>query len=381
LPRTNALLDAMDAYPMLALEAARARIRAAGLPLYDFGLGDPVERTPAFIREALTAAVPEQGRYPTVRGDPALRGAIAGYLRRRFGVDLDPEREILPTSGSKEAVFHLPLAVIDRAAPDRVAVFPDPSYPAYARGTLLAGGEACAVALGEDWRFRPWELDPALLDRTRLIFLNTPHNPSGAVTPLPDLRRIHALCVERDILLVSDECYADLYDRDPPPSALQVGTRNVIAVHSLSKRSGMTAYRSGFLAGDARWIEILHRMRANPGVAPQAFVNAAAAAAWADDAHAEERRRIFAAKRARMRAFLEQAGFRVAPGEATFYLWFQAPDGDDRAYVARLERAGVVATPGSTLGSTAAGRGWVRLAMAPAPEICEAAIEAWRRLL
>ncbi|MFH1467603.1 MAG: aminotransferase class I/II-fold pyridoxal phosphate-dependent enzyme [Pseudomonadota bacterium] len=381
MPRTNALLDAMDAYPMLRLDQARARIRAAGLPLHDFGLGDPVEETPRFIREALRDAIPERSRYPTVKGGPAVRQAIAGYMARRFGVTLDPETRILPTSGSKEAVFHLPLAVIDPTAPDRTVLFPDPSYPAYERGTRFAGGTPHAVALGADWRFRPWELPARVLDQTRLIFINSPHNPSGVVTPLEDLRRLHALCVERDILLVADECYADLYDEAPPPSALQVGTENVVVVHSLSKRSGMTAYRSGFLAGDERWIAILHDLRLNLGTAPQAFVNAAAVAAWSDDAHAEQRRLMFSAKRACVRRFLEDAGFAVAPGGATFYLWFQAPGGDDIAYAARLEAAGIVVTPGAILGSTPAGKGWVRLAMAPDLAGCQAAIAAWKPLL
>jgi succinyldiaminopimelate transaminase len=380
-PRTNAQLDAMDAYPLHRLDQARARIRAAGLALHDFGLGDPVEETPRFIREALKDAIPERSRYPTVRGGAAVRQAIAGYLSRRFGVALDPETQILPTSGSKEAIFHLPLAVIDPSAADRTVVFPDPSYPAYERGTRLAGGTPHAVALGADWRFRPWELEAGILDQTRLIFINSPHNPSGVVAPLADLRRVHALCRERDILLVSDECYADLYDEVPPPSALQAGLDNVVVVHSLSKRSGMTAYRSGFLAGDARWIRLLHDLRLNLGVAPQAFVNAAAVAAWSDDAHAEERRRTFAAKRACVRQFLEAAGYDVSPGEATFYLWFRAPNGDDLAYSAWLEAAGIVVTPGSILGSTAAGKGWIRLAMAPDMAGCQAAIAAWKPLL
>jgi aspartate/methionine/tyrosine aminotransferase len=187
--------------------------------------------------------------------------------------------------------------------------------------------------------------------------------------------------VERDILLVSDECYADLYDEVPPPSALQAGWENVVVVHSLSKRSGMTAYRSGFLAGDARWIGILHDLRLNLGVAPQAFVNAAAVAAWSDDAHAEERRLTFAAKRALVRRFLEASGYEVAPGDATFYLWLRAPGGDDLAFAAWLEAAGIVVTPGSILGSTPAGRGWIRLAMAPDMAGCDAAISAWQLLL
>ncbi len=378
MPRTNPLLERLDAYPMAALVSAARRLREAGGPVFDFGLGDPDEPTPAFIRQALRDAVPEGSQYPTVRGSRDVRRAIAAYLERRFGVTIDPDTQVLPTSGSKEAVFHLPLAAIDPAAPDRTVIFPDPSYPAYERGTLFAGGQPHAVPLPADWRFRPWELDPALLARTRILFINSPHNPSGAVAGLEDLRRTHQLCLDHDILLVADECYADMYDHQAPPSLLEVGLDNVLVIHSLSKRSGMTGYRSGFLAGDPRWIQLLAELRTNPGVAPQDFVNAAAAAAWSDDAHAAQRRGTFTAKRALMRAFLEGIGLEVAPSQATFYLWFRAPQGhDDASYAELLRGAGIVVVPGRMLGSTHACRGWLRLALVPDLAGCKAACEAW----
>lgn len=365
---------------MAALVRAARALRAAGGPVFDFGLGDPDEPTPDFIRKALLDAVPQVSRYPTVRGDEAVRGAITGYLERRFGVNVDPESQVLPTSGSKEAVFHLPLAVIDPTAPDRTVVYPDPSYPAYGRGALFAGGEPCAVPLAADWQFRPWELDPDLLARTRLLYINSPHNPSGAVMGLDELRRVHELCLEHDILLVSDECYADMYDQRPPPSLLEVGSENALVIHSLSKRSGMTGYRSGFVAGDPRWITTLTELRSNPGVAPQDFVNAAAAAAWSDDEHAAERRACFAAKRAQMRSLLDELGLEVAPSQSTFYLWFRAPAGhDDVSYADLLRTAGIVVVPGRMLGHTTAAHGWLRIALVPDLEGCKAACEAWPR--
>lgn len=380
--RTNPLLDRLEAYPATALTQRRARLEATGQPVFDFGLGDPELPTPPFIRAALCGAVGVRSQYPSVRGQPPVREAIAGYLRRRFGVDLDPEASVLPTSGSKEAVFHLPLMVIDAAAEDRLVVFPDPSYPAYQRGALFAGGEALPVPLGKDWRFRPWELPEEVLRRTRLLFVNTPHNPSGTVTSLDELARIHALCRAWDILLVSDECYADIHDGTPPPSLLQVAQEGVLVVHSLSKRSGMTGYRSGFLAGDPQWIQRLAVLRANPGVAAQDFVNEAARVAWSDDAHAEERRREFVARRRFMRHFLEAAGFEVAAGAATFYLWFHAPPGhDDLSYTELLTRVGIIAAPGRMFACTDAAHGWIRLALCPDLPACQRAVEAWRTLL
>ncbi len=381
-PRTNPLLDRLEAYPLAELVKAAARLRAAGGPVFDFGLGDPDEPTPAFIRNAVRAAVPKVSQYPTTRGTPGVRQAIADYLRRRFDVAVDPDTQVLPTSGSKEAVFHLPLAVIDPAAPDRTVVFPDPSYPAYGRGTLFAGGTPHAVPLPDDWLFRPWELDDELLRRTRILYVNSPHNPSGATASLDDLRRIHAVCVRHDILLVADECYADMYDHQPPHSMLEVGVDNVLVIHSLSKRSGMTGYRSGFLAGDPRWMSIVGELRTNLGVAPQDFVNAGATVAWADDDHAAERCEIFTEKRALMHAFLDSTGHQVAPSQATFYVWFRAPDGhDDQSYAKLLLQAGIVVVPGRMLGSTRAGHGWLRLALVPDIAGCQAAIEAWRGVL
>jgi succinyldiaminopimelate transaminase len=381
-PRTNPLLERLDAYPMAALVRAVTELRAAGGPVYDFGMGDPVEPTPPFIRQTLRDAVPAVSQYPTVRGTLPVRGAIAAYLERRFGVTVDPTTQVLPTSGSKEAIFHLPLAAIDPSAPDRAVVFPDPSYPAYERGALFAGGEPSAVPLSDDWRFRPWELPSELLARTRILYINSPHNPSGAEQDLDDLARVYELCRRHDILLVSDECYADMYDERPPHSLLEVGSDGVLVIHSLSKRSGMTGYRSGFLAGDPRWVQTLAELRTNPGVAPLDFVNAAAAVAWSDDEHAAERRACFAAKRALLRDFLEGAGLEVAPSQATFYLWFRAPEGyDDASYADLLRTAGIVVVPGRMLGSTSACRGWLRLALVPDLEGCRAACEAWSRLV
>jgi succinyldiaminopimelate transaminase len=380
-PRTNPLLETLEAYPLATLVRAVRDLRAAGGPVHNFGLGDPDEPTPDFIRQALREAVPEVSQYPTVRGTIEVRAAIAAYLERRFGVTVDPDTQVLPTSGSKEAVFHLPLAVIDPAAPDRTVIFPDPSYPAYGRGTLFAGGEPHAVGLASDWRFRPWELPGDLLDRARILYINSPHNPSGATMGLEELRRTWALCQEHDVLLVADECYADMYDEHPPPSLLEVASEGALVIHSLSKRSGMTGYRSGFLAGDPHWISTLGELRTNPGVAPQDFVNAAAAAAWSDDEHAAERRACFAAKRALMRDFLEGIGLQVAPSQSTFYLWFRAPEGhDDVSYAALLRSAGIVVVPGRMLGHTRAAEGWLRLALVPDLEGCQAACEDWPRI-
>jgi succinyldiaminopimelate transaminase len=380
--RFNPALATLPTYPTVALDRVRDRLRAEGRPVYDFGTGDPTEPTPAFIRDAMCASVPDNCRYPTVVGEPAVREAFAGYAQRRLGVTLDPATQILPTSGSKEAVFHLPLLVIDPAAPDRGVVFPDPGYSVYYRGTVLAGGEPIPQRLSGDFVQRVWELPEAVLQRTRMVWINTPHNPCGAVMTEADLRRTWEVCRAHDILLVSDECYMDTWFDVPPPSILQVASEGVLAMFSLSKRSGMTGYRAGIVAGDPVVMKKLRELRANPGLAPQDFVNTAAAAAWSEDSHADARRHIFAAKRKILTDFLAEAGVEVVASEASFYLWVRAPGGlSGLAYAEKLLEAGILTYPGASFAVTDAGDAFVRLALVPDVETCRAAVAAWRAIL
>jgi succinyldiaminopimelate transaminase len=380
MPRFNPLLDELKTYPAVAVDRLKAKLVEDGRTVYDFGKGDPEEPPPGFVGAALRDAVLPRLPYPTVRGSDEVRSAIAAYFARRFGVTLDPATEILPTSGSKEAVFHMPLLVVDRAAPDRGVVFPDPGYPAFHRGALFAGGESIAVRLSGDHILRPEALDPAIIERTRLIWLNSPHNPSGAVMSLADLQAAADFCREKDILLVSDETYADVYHSDPPHSLLECGLEGLLVLHSLSKRSGMTGYRSGFMAGDPALVRQLMTLRTNPGVVPADFVNAAAIAAWSDDAHCEERREATRQKKALFLAFFDEVGMEVIGREASLYLWLKVPSGDDEAYATRLLSVGIVVSPGRIFGVAGAGHGYIRIAMVPSLEQCKLAIDAWRNL-
>lgn len=381
--RFNPLLDHLPTYPTVVLDRIRDQLLAAGKPVYDFGTGDPTEPTPAFIREAMLGAVPDNCRYPTIRGDRSVRAAFAGYAQRRFGVELNPDTQILPSSGSKEVVFHLPLLTIDAHAPDRGVIFPDPGYSVCYRGTVLAGGRPIPHRLSGDFVQRAWELPKELLQETRLLWINSPHNPSGSVLSLDDLRRTWEVCREYDILLCSDECYADVWYDSPPPSILQVSTEGVLAIFSLSKRSGMTGYRTGITAGDPKVMARLHQLRTNPGLAPQDFVNAAATAAWSDDSHAAERRGIFARKRAILLNFLQQAGLDVTASHAGFYLWVRvpAPFPNGSAYAEHLLKAGILTNPGTAFAVTDAADSYVRLALVPDEERCLEAVEAWKTLL
>ena len=383
MPRLNPVFENLSVYPIAALEEKKRVLKEAGVRIFDFGTGDPREPTAEFIRQALLKSVQPRCGYPGVRGRREVRQAISDYLARRFGVEIDPATQILPTAGSKEAVFHTPLLVIDKDADDKLVIFPDPGYPAYQRGALFAGGEPYAVALEDDHVFRPWSLSPDVLKRARMMWINTPHNPSGAVTSLADLQRIADLCRKYDILLVSDETYADVYQGDVAPhSILECGSEGLVVLHSLSKRSGMTGYRSGFLAGDAKIMAQLTRLRANPGLVPQDFVNAAAAAAWSDDEHVAQRRAIFTEKKQLFLDFFDDVGIEVVGRTATIYLWIKVPDGISEVdWAQRLLGAGIVVSPGPMFGVSGAGAGYVRLALVPPMSVCREAITVWRSLL
>ena len=364
---------------MVALDERKSALRREGKRLFDFGLGDPKEPTPAFLREALRAAVPEVSQYPSTVGTPALRRAVAGYLARRFGVSVDPDTQVIPATGAKETIFHLPMAFAGDPA-RRVVVMPDPGYPTYEVGARFAGLEPVQVPLTAANRFlvEPEALGEALLSRTLLFWVSYPHNPTGALAPRDYLERVGAAARRHGFIVVSDECYADIYFGAPPPSMLEVQQENVLAIHSCSKRSGMTGYRSGFVAGDADLVAVLKRMRAHPGVASPDFVNAAAAAAWADDAHVAERRDIFRAKRDLFLAFFREQGLEVHGSEATLYLWVKVPAGlDDQAYALRLLDSGIVVAPGTSFG---AGAGYVRVALVPTQAECREAIDCWRKV-
>jgi succinyldiaminopimelate transaminase len=384
----NPRLDALGAHPLARLQRLVADRRASGEVLVDLSIGDPDEETPAAIREALVAAVTPVSSYPLAAGSRDLRCAIAGFLARRHGVTVDPDRHVLASSGSKEAIFHLPLAVIDPDGPRRHVLYGTPGYPIYARGTLLAGGVPDPVRLTHEcgWRLDLAALaqrEPERVARAAIVWINHPHNPTGACVDRGWLTEQLAVAHEHDVLVCSDECYQEVWFDAPPPSVLEATAamtggepEGVLAFLSLSKRSGMTGYRSGAIVGDAAVIARLRELRDNTGSASPPFVQAAAAAAWAERDHVGERRAVFAAKRERVLALLDELGLEVSGSEATFYVWLRVPGGDDLAYAEGLLAHGVVVTPGRAFGD--GGEGWLRLALVPTLAGLEDAAVRWR---
>jgi succinyldiaminopimelate transaminase len=370
------VLAGLAQYPFARLDDWKAEAKARGLDLIDFGMGDPREVTPAFIREALLASVDDVSSYPRATGLPELRTAVAGWIDRRFGVEVDPDRELVPTLGSKEAIFSFAQVAL---AEKRAVAIPEPGYPVYERGALFAGGNVLSVPLSESngWlpdldRFDAW-------DEIALFWVCYPNNPTGAEAPLAFYEELAARAREHGFLLCSDEAYSELWFDEPPVSALQVRDRtNVVVFNTLSKRSSMTGYRSGFVCAPAEICDALRSFRPTVGTAPQEFVQRASVAAWSDDAHVADVRALYRRKRETLLPALEAAGLRLAGSSATFYLWMDV-GGPSEPFARRLLEHGIVAAPGSFFG--AAGEGYVRFALVPTQEQCERAAAIIREVV
>jgi aspartate/methionine/tyrosine aminotransferase len=292
-------------------------------------------------------------------------------------VEVDPDNQVLPVAGSKEAIFSTPLAFVDRNRGDTV-VWATPGYPIYERGALLAGAEGHPVRLGGDFVLRAPDIPEEILGRASLVWTCSPHNPTGSVTSRDDLAELHAAAFASGALLCADECYADLYEDEPPASVLQVAAPSLegaLSYLSLSKRSGMTGYRSGVIVGDASAMSLLRALRTSTGTASAEFVQRAAIAAWGDDDHVATRRETFARKRSVLRKAFEALGMDVVASRAGLYCWVRVEDDLDAAE--RLLAHGVVVSPGRAFGE--GGEGFMRLALVPTVEECEQAVDVLER--
>jgi acetylornithine aminotransferase len=371
------ILEQQTTYPFVRLHEAARRVEARGIEVIDFGTGDPREPTAPLIRQALVDGLRERMGYPAAVGLPELRAAIAAWAQRRFGASLDPDTEVIPTLGSKEAIFSFALTVVDADGIRDTVAYTDPGYPVYERGALFAHARPLPLPLLEERGFLP-DLDAIDDDtwaRLAIFWVCYPNNPTGATAPLAFYERLAELAREHGFVLASDEAYTELWFGQPPASALQLADRtNVIVFNTLSKRSSMTGYRSGFAAGDPALIGALKAFRPTVGTAPQEFVQRASVVAWGDEEHVAETRERYGRKRALLLELFARKGIRVAGSEATMYLWLATPAGEgSEAFAERLLESGILVTPGSYLG--AAGEGYVRVALVPSEEECARAVE------
>lgn len=349
--------------------AERVReLTASGVDVVNLGAGDADLAPPAAAIEALTASLsdPATSRYPFQLGLPAFREAVASWMEARFGVTLDPSSQLLPLIGSKEGIAKLPLATMD---PGDVALLPDPGYQAYIGGVTFAGGEAVGIPLRPEHAFlMPWEdVPPATLDRTRVVYLNYPNNPTAATAPDAWMQRTVDLCRERGIVLVHDHAYSEIaFDGYRPRSILEFDGADEVAIefHSLSKTYNMTGWRLGWAAGNPDLISRLSRVKTFMDTGAFKGVQAAGVAAldawerWVPGNVEVFRRRRDAAVTA-----LAGAGFEVEAPRATMYLWVPVPGREpSRDFAERaLADTGVVVIPGAGLG--AGGEGFFRIAL------------------
>ncbi|MGA4851125.1 bifunctional succinyldiaminopimelate transaminase/glutamate-prephenate aminotransferase [Streptomyces sp. G5(2025)] len=360
----SAVSDRLPAFPWDKLEPYKATAAAHPGGIVDLSVGTPVDPVPELIQKALIGAADSPG-YPTVWGTAELRDAITGWCRRRLGVRDITHREVLPVVGSKELVAWLPTQL--GLGPGDVVAHPRLAYPTYEVGARLA--RADHVAYDE-----PTDLDPT---RLKLLWLNSPSNPTGRVLTRDELTRTVAWAREHGVLLVSDECYLELgWEADPVsvlhPDVCGGSFEGIVAVHSLSKRSNLAGYRAAFIAGDAAVLGDLLQIRKHGGMMTSAPTQAAVVAALGDDEHVREQRERYAARRAALRDALLKHGFRIEHSEASLYLWATREESCWDT-VGHLAERGILVAPGDFYGP--AGDRFVRVALTATDERVAAAVE------
>ncbi|MBF0096655.1 MAG: succinyldiaminopimelate transaminase [Magnetococcales bacterium] len=366
----NPLLRQLHPYPFEKLaillgsdpekRAAAPQGPSAALAPINLSIGEPKHPVPSFIRQTMADALEDIGLYPTTRGELFLRQAMAAWLERRFQLPtVDPQRQILPVNGTREALFSIAQAVVEHSSGEKCYVLmPNPFYQIYEGAALMAGAQPIYVpCLAENGFLPDYQAVPAtILQRTALIYLCSPGNPTGAVFPLAGLQKLIELAMRYNIVLAADECYSEIWYEQPPAGLLQAAQQmgveqfaHCLVFHSLSKRSNMPGARSGFVAGNAQLLADYFRLRTYTGCATPRFIQRAATVAWQDEQHVAENRTIYQQK-------LEDALRILSPilpvqrPDAGFYLWLKVPGGGESFARHLFQRYHVTVLPGGYLG-------------------------------
>ncbi len=389
----NPRLDQLHPYPFQKLRELFAGVTPnPELVPINLSIGEPKHVTPQFIKDALVAGLDGLAHYPITQGTEALRVAIASWVRRRYGVTLDPASEVLPVNGSREALFAFAQAAVDATRHGRRTVIsPNPFYQIYEGAALLAGARPFFLNTLPENGFRmDWSRVPEdLWESVSLVYVCSPGNPTGKVMTLAEWQTLFALSDRHGFVIAADECYSEIYFREdePPLGALTAAQRlgrgfaNLVVFNSLSKRSNVPGLRSGMVAGDAAVLKQFLLYRTYHGSAMSPAVQAASVAAWNDETHVVENRRQYAEKFAAVMPLLQDVLTFDAP-DAAFYLWARVPGGDDTAFARGLyEKRHVTVLPGSYLARDAAGsnpgKGFVRIALVDHLDAC---VEAATRI-
>lgn len=385
--RTAKRIENLPPYLFVEISRKIAEKRAQGEDVINLGIGDPDIPTPSHVIERLCQAAqdPQNHRYPESEGLPEFRNNIAQWYKGRFGVTLDPDREVLPLIGAKDGIGHIALCFID---PGDIALVPDPGYPVYSIGTMFAGGSSYYMPLIEDNDFLP-DLDSIPADiarKAKVLWINYPNNPTAAVAELEYFERVVAFANKYDIAVCHDGPYTEVaFDGYRPLSFLEVaGAKDVgVEIHSLSKSYNMTGWRVGMAVGNAGIIDALRRVKSNldSGI-PQAIQYAAMEALTGSQDCVKEHNEIYQRRRDRLLQILNQIGLKAKPPRASLYIWARVPDGYNSIEFATtlLDEAGVVVTPGVSYGKH--GEGYIRLSLTIPDERLEEAmvrLMAWHK--
>ncbi|MFO7953692.1 succinyldiaminopimelate transaminase [Thioalkalivibrio sp.] len=389
----NPRLDRLQPYPFERLRRLFADLQPPtdGEPIA-LSIGEPRHALPDFVEPVLRASLQGFNHYPTTRGEPALRETIAAWLQRRFDLaNVDAERQILPVSGTREALFAIAQAVVADKPGARV-LMPNPFYQIYEGAALLAGAEPAFYDLAPENGYLPdfSAIDAATWEGVQLVYICNPGNPAGACMSEAAMQDLIRLAERHDFIIAADECYSEIYhpDAEPPAGLLGAAARmgnttfeRCIVFHSLSKRSNLPGLRSGFVAGNAELLGSFALYRTYHGCTLPPPTQAVSRAAWSDEAHVAENRALYAEKFAAVVPILEPV-LDVRTPAAGFYLWPRVPDGDDEGFARRLySEAGVTVLPGRYLSRTAPhtghnpGAGHVRMALVAEPASCTEAAE------
>jgi len=389
----NPLLASLQPYPFERLKQLFAAVtpNPAYRPI-SLGIGEPRHATPQLVLDALAGATAELAMYPPTVGSAALRQACAGWVQRRYGINLDSAAQVLPVNGSREALFAFAQTVVDASVASATVICPNPFYQIYEGAALLAGAKPFFAASDPSRNYNiNWDVIPdAVWTDTQLVYVCSPGNPTGAVMPISEWEKLFERSARYGFVIASDECYSEIYFRDDPPiggleAAVKMGNagfRNLVVFTSLSKRSNVPGMRSGFVAGDATILKQFLLYRTYHGCAMSGMVQAASIAAWNDEAHVVANRDLYRKKFATVTPMLAEV-LDVRLPDAAFYLWAAVPGGDDEGFARDLlAQYNVTVLPGTYLARRAQGHnpgaGRIRMALVAETEEC---VEAARRIV
>ncbi len=375
-------VNAIGSYAFADVDNIVAELKKEGIEPIDFGVGDPTLPTPKIIRDACKTGIEKRksSGYPSYIGEPQFREKVAWWSKKRFGIDLYPETEIMSTIGAKEAIFNFPETIIN---PGDYTLAPNPGYPAWSRGTHFAEGKTYFLNLLPAHDFLP-DLDSIpqdILQKAKLLWINYPNNPTTAFPTRSFYEEVLAFGERHNIIIASDESYTENYYDEPPISILQLKKEGVVVFQSLSKRSNMTCYRVGWICGDHRIIGAYKKVKPNIDSGTATFIQDAAIAALNDEEHVKELREDYRQKRDIIVDAFTSIGLAPCKPKGTIYIWQKVPEGYTSLMIAKklLQKdIAVVTTPGNWLSQefqgVNPGEGYIRLALVPSlGEVKEAA--------